>query len=203
MRYLQHPTSNSFDLRPHLETRNGRSESNLQSYLPPKRLLTSVLLVITLTACGSSDEGLSYPAPDNICGISADKEALESLLDDGKELEQDTGHFSLTEGQFCHMYVDGNESVVSDASWHEIDYGLRDLFRDNEVKGLRYAEKGKYASWERGVATVIPCTGVSEKGEVVSVEVRDMKWNKESQSLLEKLAPSYFDAYKEKLGCSP
>ncbi|MEV5310450.1 hypothetical protein [Streptomyces sp. NPDC052610] len=165
-------------------------------------LLVAACLATALTACGSSDdEGLSYPVPDNICGIPADKEVLKSLLDDGDKLEQDTGHFSLAEGQFCHMYVDGNESVISDAGWHENGYELRDLFQGNEPEGLRYLKGGAYASWDRGVATVISCPRVSEEGDVVSVEVRDMNWNEESQVLLEKLAPSYFDAYKKRLGC--
>ncbi|MEF9906728.1 hypothetical protein [Streptomyces sp. P9-A2] len=141
--------------------------------------------------------------PDNICGIPAGKSVLESLLHDGNELKQDTGHFTREEGQFCHMYVDGNEAVVSDGNWHESGYELRDLFQDYEVKGLRYFEAGKFASWHRGVATVIPCPGVSEEGDVLSLEVKDMKWNDESQALLEKLVPSYFDAYKKKLGCQP
>ncbi|WP_406725209.1 hypothetical protein WJ438_11850 [Streptomyces sp. GD-15H] len=171
--------------------------------LPRKALLTTVLLSLALTACNSSKEGLSYPAPDNICGIPAEKEVLESLLDDGEELKQDTGYFSLTEGQFCHMYVDGNESVISDASWRGKGYSLRDLFQDRKKKGIRYLEGGKYASWESGVATVISCPGVSEEGDVVSVEVNDMNWTEKSQALLEKLVPSYFDAYKRKLGCQP
>ncbi|MFF0168036.1 hypothetical protein [Streptomyces prasinus] len=171
--------------------------------MSPKRLLTVTLLTIILTACSSSNDGLSYPAPDNICGIPADKKVLESLLDDGGELEQDTGHFTLEEGQFCHMYVDGNESVVSDAEWHESGYRLRDHFLTYEVKDLRYLRGGEYASWNFGVATVISCPGVSEKGDVIAVEVNDLKWNKNSQALLEKLVPSYFDAYKKKLGCQP
>ncbi|MFF9201212.1 hypothetical protein ACF1AE_05195 [Streptomyces sp. NPDC014986] len=158
---------------------------------------------MTLTACQSSNEGLSYTVPDDICGIPATRDVLESLLDDGGKIEQDTGPFSLTEGQFCHMYVDGNDSVVSDGNWHKNGYGLRDLFQDYEVKNLRYFKAGAYASWHRGVATVIPCPGVSKEGDVVSVEVKDMRWNKESQALLEKLVPSYFDAYKKKLGCRP
>jgi hypothetical protein len=166
------------------------------------RLLAAALLALALTACGSSDDKkLSYPVPDDICGIPADKDVLESLLDDGDELEQDSGYFDLAEGQFCHMYVDGNDSVISDAGWHESGFELRDLFQGNEPKGLRYLKDGAYASWDRGVATVISCPGVSEKGDVVSVEVRDMKWNKESQAQLEKLVPSYFDAYKKKLRC--
>jgi len=172
--------------------------------LPGQRLLASTFLATALTACGSSnDEGLSYPVPDNICGIPADKKVLESLLDGGDKLEQDTGYFSLTEGQFCHMYVDGNDSVVSDAAWHESGYKLRDLFETYEVKDLRYFEDGKYASWNFGVAAVIPCPGVSEKGDVVSVQVNDLKWNRDSQARLEKLGPAYFDAYKKKLGCRP
>lgn len=158
---------------------------------------------MALAACDSTKEGLSYPAPGNICGIPADNKVLESLLDDGDELEQDAGPFSLAQGQFCHMYVDGNDSVVSDGNWHEDGYELRDLFQDYEVKNLRYSRGGAYASWHRGVATVIPCPGVSEKGDVVSVEVKDMRWDEESQALLEKLIPSYFDAYKKKLGCRP
>jgi hypothetical protein len=170
--------------------------------LPLKRLLSAILVALPLTACGASDDkGLSYPVPNNICGIPADKEVLESLLDDGENLEQDTGHFSFTEGQFCHMYVDGNDSVVSDARWHENGYELRDHFLTYEVKNLRYIKGGKYASWHFGVATVIPCPGVSDEGDVLSVEVNDIQWNDKSQDLLEKLVPSYFDAYKKKLGC--
>jgi len=167
-----------------------------------KRLIAAACLAATLTACSPSDgERLSYPVPDDICGILADKDVLESLLDDGDKLEQDTGHFSLSEGPFCHMYVDGNESVVSDAGWHESGYELRDLFQGNEPEELRYLKGGAYASWNRGVAAVISCPGVSDEGDVVSVEVRDMNWNEESQALLEKLVPSYFDAYEKKLGC--
>ncbi|MEW1872472.1 hypothetical protein AB0420_30990 [Streptomyces caelestis] len=170
--------------------------------MPLKRLLSAILVSLPLTACGTSDgEGLSYPAPDNICGIPANKEVLESLLDDGDKLEQDTGHFTLKEGQFCHMYVDGNDSVVSDSRWHESGYELRDHFLTYEVKNLRYIKGGKYASWHFGVAMVIPCPGVSGKGDVLSVEVNDIHWNDKSQALLEKLAPSYFDAYKKKIGC--
>ncbi|WP_221750944.1 hypothetical protein [Streptomyces sp. TRM72054] len=164
-------------------------------------MLTATLLVLALAACDSSDGSLSYPAPNNICGIPADKKVLESLLDDGDKLEQDAGYFSLTEGQFCHMYVDGNDSVVSDAAWHEGGYDLRDYFQDYDVKGLRYLEGGRFASWKSGVATVISCPGVSEEGDVLSVEVGDIRWNEESQDLLEELIPSYFDAYREKLGC--
>ncbi|MGC9442561.1 hypothetical protein [Streptomyces sp. WG5] len=171
------------------------------SLLSPKRLAAAIALALILTACDDSNDGLSYDTPDNICGVPADGKILESLLDDGDILKQDTGHFSLTEGQFCHMYVDGNDSVVSDATWHDSEYGLRDLFQDYDLNGVRYISDGRYASWHRGVATVIPCRGVSKEGDVVSVEVRDMKWNDESQGLLEKLAPSYFDAYRDKLGC--
>ncbi|WP_086734533.1 hypothetical protein [Streptomyces glaucescens] len=169
-----------------------------------QRLVATAFLVTMLTACGSSDDqGLSYPVPDNICGIPADREVLENLLDDGDMLEQDSGYFTLEEGQFCHMYVDGNDSVVSDATWRESGYELRDLFETYDVKGLRYFERGKYASWNFGVATVIPCPGVSEKGDAVSVQVNDLRWNRDSQAQLEKLGPAYFDAYKKKLGCRP
>ncbi|MBL3670687.1 hypothetical protein JL475_32920 [Streptomyces sp. M2CJ-2] len=167
-----------------------------------KKLVTAILLTSTLTACNSSHDGLSYTVPDNICGISTDKKILEALLDDGDKLEQDTGHFSLQEGQICHMYVDGNESVISDGEWHEKGYELRDYFLDYDVKGLRYHKK-KFASWNSGVASAFPCPGVSKKGDVLSVEVSDMRWNDRSQRLLEKLAPAYFDAYKKKLGCQP
>ncbi|MER7056718.1 hypothetical protein [Streptomyces sp. NPDC000351] len=171
------------------------------SPLTPKRLAIAIALTLTLTACDDQSSGLSYDTPDNICGIPANKNVLKSLLDDGNKLKQDTGYFNLMEGQFCHMYVDGNDSVVSDAAWHGSDYDLRDLFQDYDLKGVRYIKGGTYASWHRGVATVISCPGVSNEGNAVSVEVRDMKWNEESQPLLERLAPSYFDAYKEKLGC--
>ncbi|MFD7700967.1 hypothetical protein [Streptomyces caelestis] len=174
---------------------------NWGSPLSPKKLIAAALISISLTACSSPKEGLSYPTPDNICGIPADKEVLEGLLHDGDELEQNTGHFSLTEGQFCHMYVDGNDSVISDANWHESGYSLRDYFWDYEVEGLRYFRGGKFASWESGVATVISCPGVSEEGDVLSIEVGDIRHNEKSQDLLEKLVPSYFDAYKKKLGC--
>ncbi|MEU3733562.1 hypothetical protein AB0E81_29810 [Streptomyces sp. NPDC033538] len=169
--------------------------------MPPKKLVTSAILLLTLTACDDSGEGLSYSAPDNICGIPADKKVLEALLHDGDKLEQDTGYFTLTEGQFCHMYVDGNDSVVSDATWKESGYELSDLFEYYDVKDVRYFKGGEYASWNYGVATVIPCPGISEKGDVMSVLVKDIRWNEKSRSLLKQLVPAYFDAYKEKLGC--
>ncbi|MEV7793800.1 hypothetical protein [Streptomyces sp. NPDC087512] len=165
------------------------------------RLITATLLASSLVACSSSHDGTSYTVPDNICGIPANRDVLEALLHDGKKLEQSTGYFTLLEGQFCHMYVDGNDSVVSDGAWHEKGYELRDHFRDYDVKGLRYLKAGEFVSWNNGVATVFPCPGVSEKGDVVSVEVSDIRWNEESRGLLEKLIPSYFDAYKDKLGC--
>jgi hypothetical protein len=175
---------------------------NVRNLQRSARLLTAAFLAAALAACGSSDdEGLSYPVPDNMCGIPVDKDVLESLLDDGDKLEQDTGGDTLAEGQFCHMYVDGNDSVVSDADWRENGYELRDLFEFYDVKGLRYFKGGRYASWNYGVATVIPCPGVSEKGDVLSVEVNDIRWNRKSQAQLEKLVPAYFDAYKKKLGC--
>lgn len=167
-----------------------------------KLILTVITASAASAACYSSNNGVSYTAPDNICGISANKKVLLSLLGDGRELKQDSGYFSITEGQFCHMYVDGNDALVSDAAWHTDTYKLRDLFQDYEVKGLRYLKGGQYASWHRGVATVISCPGASKKGDVVSLEVRDMRWNADSQSLLEQLVPSYFKAYKKKLGCS-
>lgn len=101
------------------------------------------------------------------------------------------------------MYVDGNDSVVSDAAWRESGYELRDLFETYDVKGLRYFKGDRYASWNFGVATVITCPGVSEKGDVVSVQVNDLTWGPDSQGLLEELVPAYFDAYKKKLGCQP
>ncbi|MDT3727949.1 hypothetical protein ROS62_24955 [Streptomyces sp. DSM 41972] len=177
-----------------------RTEDRRFSY--PKRVLTSALLcTLPLTACSSSNEGLSYPTPNNICGIPADEEILATLLDDGDELKQDTGYFSLEEGQFCHLYVDGNDSVVSDADWNEAGYTLRDYFNVSAREGTRYFAGGKYASWKFGVVTVIPCPGVSEKGDAVTIAVKDIRWNEDSQSLLEKLGPPYFDAYKKKLGC--
>lgn len=198
MRHLSFPTLFTEGRPLRLPQRNRRRGTPL----PSKKLLTiTLLLALPLTACNSSGKGLSYPVPDNICGIPADKEVLETLLDDGDELEQDPGYFTLAEGQFCHMYVDGNDSVVSDADWHESGYGLRDLFEYYEVKDLRYFRDDKYASWNFGVATVIPCPGVSKKGDVVSVQINDLRWNKKSQAQLEKLVPSYFDAYKKKLGC--
>ncbi|MEV7994520.1 hypothetical protein AB0O67_22170 [Streptomyces sp. NPDC086077] len=173
-----------------------------QGILSMKKILAATVLALTVTACDSShDTGLSYPAPDNICGISAEKKVLESLLDDGSKLEQDTDSTTLTEGQFCHMYVDGNDSVVSDADWHESGYDLRDHLQYRDVKDLRYLPKGNFASWNSGVAAIIPCPGISEKGDVLSVEVSDIHRSKSSQELLEKLVPSYFEAYREKLGC--
>jgi hypothetical protein len=169
--------------------------------LPSKKALAIATLAVALVACDSQKEGLSYPVPDNICGVPADKEVLKSLLHDGDELEQDSGHFSLTEGQFCHMYVDGNDSVISDGKWHESGYSLKEYFRDYEVKGLRYFRGGEFASWNSGVATVLSCPGVSKEGEVLSIEVGDIRPDEKSQELLEKLVPSYFDAYKKKLGC--
>ncbi|MEU5461783.1 hypothetical protein ACH4KU_32890 [Streptomyces althioticus] len=166
-----------------------------------RALTTAILCTLPLTACSSTKDGLSYQVPDNICGISADKQILGDLLHDGDELGQDTGHFTLEEGQFCHMYVDGNDSVVSDADWNESGYTLRDYFDLSARKGTRYFAGGKYASWENGVVTVIPCPGVSEEGDVLTVAVKDIRWNRDSQSLLEKLGPPYFDAYKKKLGC--
>ncbi|MFD0317621.1 hypothetical protein [Streptomyces flavalbus] len=73
-------------------------------------------------SASSSDGGLSYPVPDNIRGVPADKVLLEALLDEGDELKQGPGFFDLKDGRFCHMYVDGNESVVSDGQWHERGY---------------------------------------------------------------------------------
>ncbi|MGC9500752.1 hypothetical protein [Streptomyces sp. WG7] len=164
-------------------------------------MATTALLALALIACDTSDDGLSYTAPDNICGIPADKKVLEALLDDGNKFEQSTGHFSLQEGQFCHMYVDENDSVISDAAWHQNRYKLSDYFLTYDVKGLRYLREGEFASWNNGVVALIQCPGVSEKGDVLTVEVSDMRWNEKSQELLEKLAPSYFNAYEEKLGC--
>lgn len=190
--------------RPEPCPRPRSSRKEMRPSLAPKTqnmLFSAIVLTVALTGCDSSDTGLSYPAPDNICGIPADRALLESLLDDGDEFEQDPGFFDLEDGQFCHMYVDGNESVVSDGEWHESGYTLRDHFESYDVSGLRYFAAGKYASWDSGVATVIPCPGVSEEGEVVSVEINDMEWNEESQSTLEKFVPEYFDAYKKKLGC--
>ncbi|PZT68417.1 hypothetical protein DN402_10105 [Streptomyces sp. SW4] len=128
------------------------------------RLLTAALCAAALTGCGSSDdEGLSYPAPDSICGVPADKEVLESLLDDGDKLEQDDGGDTLADGQFCHLYVDGNDSVTSDGDWHERDYELRDYFQDYEVKNLRYLKGGEYASWNSGVVMVAPVPGSARR----------------------------------------
>ena len=170
--------------------------------LSPSRALTAVLLcTLPLTACTSTKEGLSYPVPDNICGIPADKEILKELLDDGEKLKQDDGGDDITEGQFCHMYVDGNDSAISDADWQESGYTLREYFEDFQVKGIRYFADGRYASWNFGVVTVIPCPGISEKGDALVVEVSDLRWNKSSQARLEKLGPPYFEAYKKKLGC--
>ena len=168
----------------------------------PSRALTAVLLcTLPLTACTSTKEGLSYPVPDNICGIPADKEILEELLDDGDKLEQSTGHFTLTEGQNCHMYVDGNDSVLSEGNWEKSGYTLRDYFEYFDVKGVRYFGGGKYASWSFGVASAAPCPGISDEGEVLVVAVHDLRWNEKSQSRLERLGPPYFEAYKKKLGC--
>ncbi|GAA0665501.1 hypothetical protein GCM10009535_51540 [Streptomyces thermocarboxydovorans] len=164
-------------------------------------LAALLLCTLPLTACTSAKEGPSYPVPDNICGIPADKEILRLLLHDGDELEQDTGHSTLEEGQICHMYVDGNEAVLSDAHWRKSGYTLRDYFEFSDRKGIRYFGGGKYASWNFGVVTVIPCPGVSEKGDAVSVAVNDLRWNEKTQPLLEKLGPPYFEAYKKKLGC--
>ncbi|WP_344006217.1 hypothetical protein [Streptomyces thermocarboxydovorans] len=136
-----------------------------------RRALAAILLcTLPLTACTSVKEGLSYPVPDNICGIPADKEILQELLDDGDKLEQNTGHFTFEEGQICHTYVDGNDSVVSEGDWEKSGYTLRDYFESYDVKGIRYFKGGKYASWNFGVVTVIPCPGVSDEGEVVAVQ---------------------------------
>ncbi|MEV5427063.1 hypothetical protein AB0K85_30490 [Streptomyces cellulosae] len=166
-----------------------------------RALTTAILCILSLTACSSTKDGLSYQVPDNICGIPANKRILGDLLHDGDQLRQDTGYFTLEEGQFCHMYVDGNDSVVSDADWNDSGYTLRDYFDLSARNGTRYFAGGKYASWNNGVVTVIRCPGVSEKGDVVTVAVKDIRWNENSQSLLEKLGPPYFDAYKKKLGC--
>ncbi|GAA0665494.1 hypothetical protein GCM10009535_51530 [Streptomyces thermocarboxydovorans] len=166
-----------------------------------KKLVTATVIAVTVTACSTSSEGTAYAVPDHICGIPADKEILKTLLDEGDELKQDDGGDDITEGQFCHMYVDGNDSVVSNADWEESGFTLREFFEDLKVKGIRYFGDGKYASWTFGVVTVIPCPGVSEKGDAIVVEVNDLRWNKNTQSRLEKLGPPYFEAYKKKLGC--
>ena len=166
-----------------------------------KALLAAMLCTLLVTACSTTDEGLSYPVPDNICGIPADKEILEELLDDGDKLEEETSPFTLEEGQVCHMYVDGNDSVASDGDWEKSGYTLRDYFEFSEKKNIRYFGGGRYASWNFGVVTIIPCPGVSEKGDVIAVAVNDLRWNEKTQPLLEKLGPPYFEAYKKKLGC--
>lgn len=167
----------------------------------PKRLLTVASLAVVLTACSTPDSGADYTAPDNICGIPADKEILGSLLHSGKKLEQDSGTRTLKEGQFCHLYVDGNDSVTSDANWQDSRYSLDDTFRDYDVKNLRYFGSREFVSWNSGVATVFSCPGVSDDGDKLALEVSDIRWNKNSQELLEKLMPAYTQAYKKKLGC--
>nr|WP_215208884.1 hypothetical protein [Streptomyces sp. CHD11] len=167
----------------------------------PGRLLVASTFTVVLTACGTSDDELSYPVPDNICGISVDPDILGRLLHDGDELEQDTGHFSLTEGQICHMYVDGNDSVQGIGDWHESGYELSDHFVGLGRKHLRYSKGGTVASWRSGVITAIPCPGVSEKGDVLTVEVSDIRSDENSRELLEELAPGYFDGYAKRLGC--
>ncbi|AZM59724.1 MULTISPECIES: hypothetical protein [unclassified Streptomyces] len=169
--------------------------------LSPVRLIAAVAFAVTLAACGSSNKGLSYLVPDNICGISVDPEILESLLHDGDELEQDTGPFSLTEGQICHMYVDGNDSVLGVGDWHESGFELRDHFVGLDRKHLHYSEGGKVASWPSGIITAIRCPGVSEEGDVLTVELSDIRSDENSRELLEKLAPEYFDGYAKRLGC--
>lgn len=164
-------------------------------------LAAAFLCALPLTACSSTDDGRSYSVPDNICGIDVDSKILEKLLDDGDEMVQDANNFPLSGSYICHMYVDGNDSVVSDASWHESGYTLREHFEYSTIKGVRYFQEGKYASWRSGIATVLPCPGVSDKGDVVDVSLEDMEWDEDSRGLLEKLGPPYFDAYKKKLGC--
>lgn len=179
-----------------------QAKSGLRSHaLAPIKLLAAVSLTATLTACGASDDGLSYPVPDNICGVSVDPDILESLLHDGDELEQDTGKFSLTEGQICHMYVDGNDSLLGIGEWHEAGYELRDYFVGLNLSDLRYYKEDTVASWPSGVVTVIPCPGISEKGDVLTVEVSDIRSDENSRELLEELAPEYFDGYAKRLGC--
>ncbi|WP_344016432.1 hypothetical protein [Streptomyces thermospinosisporus] len=172
--------------------------------VPPlslKKLATATAVAVAVTACNAPSDGIAYTVPDNICQIPADKEILETLLDEGKRLKQDDGGDDITEGKFCHMYVDGNDSVVSDADWEKSGYTLRDYFEFYDVKGIRYFGDGKYASWSYGVVTVMPCPGVSDKGDVIAVDVKDIQWNDKSQPLLEKLGPPYFEAYKKRLGC--
>ncbi|MGV9955455.1 hypothetical protein ACWDU0_26680 [Streptomyces cellulosae] len=166
-----------------------------------RALAAATLCALPLTACGSDGDGRSYPTPDNICGITVDSQSLEKLLDDGDELVQDANSFPLSGSYICHMYVDGNDSVVSDANWHESGYTLREHFEYSNIKGVRYFQGGKYASWRSGIATVIPCPGVSDKGDIVDVTLEDMEWDEDSRGLLEKLGPPYFDAYKKELGC--
>ncbi|MEU0580466.1 hypothetical protein ABZ465_24910 [Streptomyces griseoincarnatus] len=164
--------------------------------------LAAVLLsILPLAGCSSAGDSPSYPIPDNICGISTDSTILEQLLDDGIELVQDENHFPLRGDYICHMYVDGNDSVVSDAVWQESGYTLRDHFEYSGRKGIHYFGGGKYASWKSGVATVIPCYGVNDMGDFVVMTVEDIRWNEDSRALLKKLGPPYFDAYKKKLGC--
>ncbi|GGQ91945.1 hypothetical protein ACH4NV_31305 [Streptomyces althioticus] len=164
-------------------------------------LATILLSVTPLAACSSAADSASYPIPDNICGIATDSAILEQLLDEGDELVQDANHFPLRGDYICHMYVDGNDSVVGDATWQESGYTLRDHFEYSGRKGIHYFGGGKYASWKSGVATVIPCSGVNDMSDVVVVTVEDIRWNEDSRALLEKIGPPYFDAYKKKLGC--
>lgn len=107
-----------------------------------KALAGVTMYTLALTACGSTDDGRSYSLPDNICGITVDSEILAQLLDDGDELVQDANSFSRSGSYICHMYVDGNDSVVSDANWHESGYTLREYFEYSNIKGVRYVEGG-------------------------------------------------------------
>lgn len=178
----------------------GKSGTHGQT-LAQVRLIAAIALTATLSACGSSDDGLSYPLPDNICDISVDPEALEPLLPDGDELKQETGPSSLAEGQICQIYVDGNDAVQGISEWHESGYELPDYFVGLNLKNVRYSKGGTVASWPAGVITLIPCPDVSEEGDVLTVELSDIRSDENSRELLEKLAPEYFDGYAKRLGC--
>src|SRR5690606_473900 len=70
--------------------------------VPPlslKKLATATAVAVAVTACNAPSDGIAYTVPDNICQIPADKEILETLLDEGKRLKQDDGGDDITEGK--------------------------------------------------------------------------------------------------------
>ncbi|MCF6526264.1 hypothetical protein [Streptomyces sp. JJ36] len=165
-------------------------------------------LLVAVAACGGEER--AYEVPDELCGVPVRPGLLEPLLPPGDELRQEKSSFGVSPGlQGCMVFVDGDVALDVTGKWRAAGHTAKEAASN---PGPDLIEGGRYALWNRGAATVVPCRvpgqevveadgGDEGKAELFSLEVEATKAEDGTEKAMKALIGPYAEAYRETLPC--